>query len=113
MEGKKKIVIKLSNYIITWFLGYLKTFFQLTISTELDPSCEANSCSASHKIPNILWDLEDDYHVDRSLLLIPILSQIKPFHTHYPISLKSILILSFNLSLGFPTKTMYALPFIP
>ena len=74
--------------------------------------------SDSQEIRSILWNLNDPHRVDNSLPLLRILRQ---FHftppPHYMLFLRSILILSFLLSLGlrsgffpsdFPTKTLYA-----
>jgi hypothetical protein len=67
-------------------------------------SSEANSHSASHKIPCLLWNPKFHYHVHNSPPLVPILSQMHPFHFT---SLRYIKIVSFYLRLGFPTNILY------
>jgi hypothetical protein len=52
------------------------------------------------KFPSFNGILKVYYHVHRSSLLVPIRSQMNPIHT-YIMSLKPILILSFQLRLGF------------
>ena len=49
------------------------------------PFWEANSFSASQAIPRILWHPEVHYRVHKTQKLVPILSQIKPFHDHSPV----------------------------
>jgi len=51
---------------------------------EQSPSWEANSHSASQEIPCLLWNPKIDYHVQKSPILTPILSQMNPFHTFPP-----------------------------
>jgi hypothetical protein len=48
---------------------------------ELSPSCEAASCGATQEFPNILWTPKAYYNVHKSLLIVPILSQINQVHT--------------------------------
>jgi len=42
------------------------------------PSSEINSHSCSEKIPHLLWNSAINYHVHKSLPLVPILSLIEP-----------------------------------
>jgi hypothetical protein len=69
------------------------------------------------RISEHFMESEGRYRVQKSLSLVPLLSQINPFHTPYPGSLRSILILSSHLRLclpsglfpsGFFTKILYA-----
>lgn len=56
--------------------------------------CEANRFSASHKIPHIEWNPKDHYHVYKSLLLVPVPSQMNPVHAPIPSLGRCISILS-------------------
>jgi len=57
------------------------------------PSWEADAHSAS-QILNLIWNPKVHHHVHKSLLLVPILSQMHLVHTLHPIPLRSILIIS-------------------
>jgi hypothetical protein len=70
---------------------------------EPSPSWEANSCSATWGIPNILRNTEVYYCVRKNLPLVSILGQMNPVHTHHPIIIRSILILLSHLCLGLPS----------
>jgi hypothetical protein len=83
---------------------------------ELSPFWETASCVATQEVEDILWHSVVYYGVHKSRPLLPILSQINPFHITQPIFLRSILILLSNLRLGissglfppgFPTKVLY------
>jgi hypothetical protein len=52
------------------------------------PSWEANSPSASQKIPRLLWNPKAHYRVHKSPPLVPILSQTHPVHIFLPHFLK-------------------------
>ena len=107
-------------YLFTYLFPYLLT--SLTYSMEQSP-WEANRFSVSQEIPRILWNPKVHYHIHKSPLLVPFLSQLNSVHTSpYPTSWRSISILSSHLCLGlpsgllpsgFPTKTLYMLLLSP
>jgi hypothetical protein len=83
---------------------------------ELSPSWEAANCAATQEFPSILWNMKVYYHVHKSSLLVPILSQINPIHTIQSYLSKIHLILSTHLRLrlpsgllpsGFPINILY------
>jgi hypothetical protein len=71
---------------------------------ELRPFWEKASCTATQEFPNILWTPRDllPCSQEPSTCPCPQSDQANPYHPH-PIYLKSILILSTHLSLGFPS----------
>ena len=69
-------------------------------------SWEANRFSASQEIPGILWKPKVHYRVNKSSAPVPILSQIIPVHAPHPTSWISIVIFSFHLSLGLPSRSL-------
>jgi hypothetical protein len=66
-----------------WIINYLTSYMVH------DPSWEANSSSASQGILRIIWNLKVHYRVHKSSPIVPMLSQINPFHA-FPIYLFKI-----------------------
>ena len=90
--------------------------YLLTYSMEQSPSWEAKRFLDSQEIPRIWMNAKVHYRSHKFPPPLPILSQLDPVHTLYPISWRSILILSSHLRLGlpsglfpsgFPTKILY------
>ena len=77
---------------------------------EQSPSWQANRPSATQEIHRILWNPKVHYIIDNSLPSVPILSQIDPIHAPHPISLRSILILSYHLRLSLPSGLLSSGP---
>jgi hypothetical protein len=84
---------------------------------ELSPSLEVASCAITQEFPNGLWISKFHYLVHKSLLLVPILSQINPVHTaksylskiHFNIIPYLLLCLPSSLfPSDFPTSILYA-----
>jgi hypothetical protein len=59
----------------------ISLFFSVSNSTELSPSWEANSHSATQKFPQILWNPEIHYGVQNTPQRVPFLNQMNPVHT--------------------------------
>jgi len=87
----------------------------LTYCMEQSTSWEANKFSASQKIPRILWNPKDIYHIHTCPPPVPILRQLYPVHTPTSRFLK-IRLNIIHLRLGLPsglftsdphTKTLY------
>jgi len=70
---------------------------------EKGPSWEDNSHLAGQGILCLLGNLKNHSHVHKDLPLVPILNQMNPVHILWPISIRSILILSSHLCLGLPS----------
>ena len=92
--------------------------YLLTYCLEQSPSWETNRISASQEIPRILWNPNVHYRVHNCPPPVPILSRLDPVQPPHPTFWTFILILSFLLSLGFPsglfpsglpTKTLYSI----
>jgi hypothetical protein len=103
--------------------SFSPAYHKLTyLLTELSPSWGAANCAAPREPPSILWNPKAQYRVDKALhrsLSWAISIQSTP---SYPISLRSILILTTHLRLGlpsglfpsgFPTNILYAFFFYP
>jgi hypothetical protein len=82
-----------------------------------NPSLEANGYSDDQEIPRLFSNPKVHYCVHNSLPQVHILTQMNPFYTSNPISLRSVPIVSSHLPLGlpsslfpsgFPTKILYA-----
>jgi hypothetical protein len=73
-----------------------------------NPSCEANSISASRKLPRLLWNTEVHYSVHKNPPLVSILSQINTFHNlpSYFSKIRSNIILP-----SMPRSSEWSLPF--
>jgi hypothetical protein len=69
---------------------------------ELSPSREVGSQAATQELPSILWNPKVHYRVHKSPPLVSIPSQNNPVHTT-PSYLRSTLVLSTYLRLGFPS----------
>jgi hypothetical protein len=87
---------------------------------EQSPSWEAKNFWATQEISSILWNRNFHYRIYKCPLPVLVLSQIKPIYDSHTTSLRSILILSSHLRLGFPSslfasgypaKTLY-IPFL-
>jgi hypothetical protein len=87
---------------------------------ELCPSWETTNCAATQEIPSILLNPKVHYRVNKSLPLVPILSQVNPLHT-IPLYLSKI---HFNIvhpptlyvlvfPSGLTTNILYAFLFSP
>ena len=98
--------------------SFLKSLLrrQTTYSMEQSSSWEANSFSASQRIPRILWKPKVHYRFHKSLKHVPVVNHIRPVYVHHPTSRRFILILFSHLRgssklfllSGFATKTPHA-----
>jgi hypothetical protein len=89
---------------------------------ELSPSWEAANCAATQELPNILWTRRFITAFTRALHWSLFWARSIQSLSSYPISLRSILILSAHLRLGIPsglfhsgisTNILYAFLFAP
>ena len=71
-------MVVLVFYLAALLFTYLLTYYVLTYSMEQNSSWEANRFSANQEIPCILWNLTIHYCIYKSLVPVPILSQINP-----------------------------------
>jgi hypothetical protein len=89
---------------IRWLLieslnnSYLLTY----LLKEMSPSWEADSCAATRELPSISFNPKVHYRVHKSPPLVPILSQMVPFHA-IPFCLRFILIFLTHQRLGLHT----------
>jgi hypothetical protein len=83
------------------YLRLFEAYVEASNSLEPIPFRAANSRVAAQEFPNMLCNLKLHYSVHKRPSLVPIQSQMKPVHTILPISLRSNLILSSHLRLGF------------
>jgi hypothetical protein len=75
---------------------------------EQSPSREPNSHSSSQEIPCFLWNLKVHYHIHKSLLLVPVLSQMHPVHIFLSYFPKIISHIIFQST---PVFSKWSLPF--
>jgi len=75
---------------------------------EQSPSWEANNHSARQKITHLLWNLEVHSHVQKSLSLVPVLSQMNLVYTFPPCFSK---IHSGIIIPSFPRSSKWSRPF--
>jgi hypothetical protein len=89
---------------------------------ELRPSWEVTSHSATQEFHNILFNLKVHCYVNKSMPLVPIMSQMTPVKTssscfskiHFKLSSHLCLCLPVvHFPFGFHTKTLYAFFFTP
>jgi len=71
------------------------------VSMEQNISCETDSFSDAEEILSIRWNPNVHIRVHNSSPLVPVLNRINRVHVPQPLSLRSILMSSFHLRLGF------------
>jgi hypothetical protein len=91
--------------VASWIVSYNS---QYADSMEQSLPWEANSHSAGQDVPHLLWKLEVHYHVQKGLLLIPILRQMNPVHTVPPYLCKIQCNIIFP---SMPRSSKWSLPF--
>jgi hypothetical protein len=80
--------------------------FTLTYCTVQNLSWDANSHSSSQKFSHLLWNPKAYHCVHKNPSLVPVLSQMNLVNTFWTYALRSILILSPDLSLGLPNRLL-------
>ena len=77
-----------STYHQVYLLTYLLNTYTylLTYSMQHSPSWEANRLSASQEFPSILWNPKVHYRIHKYPPPVPIMSQINPVHSSFPLS---------------------------